>query len=90
MRRGPLAEMTVTGFITVASSGGSGTWSGAAVDVFEHEPPDARHPLRGCKNVVLTPHTAGQTREAMDRMVEMMLENVHRVARGEEPMHRVA
>jgi phosphoglycerate dehydrogenase-like enzyme len=75
---------------TLATFLREGRIAGAAVDVFEHEPPDARHPLRGCRNVVLTPHTAGQTREAMDRMVEMMLENVHRVARGEEPMHRVA
>jgi phosphoglycerate dehydrogenase-like enzyme len=67
-----------------------GRIAGAAVDVFAHEPPDPNHPLRGCRNIVLTPHTAGQTREAMDRMVKMMLENVQRVSRGEEPMHRVA
>ncbi len=66
-----------------------GRIAGAGVDVFADEPPDAKHPLRGCSNVVLTPHTAGQTREAMERMVEMMLENVHRVGRGEEPLHRV-
>lgn len=66
-----------------------GRIAGAGIDVFADEPPDAKHPLRGCRNIVLTPHTAGQTREAMERMVRMMLENVHRVARGEEPLHRV-
>jgi len=66
-----------------------GRVAGAGVDVFADEPPNPKHPLRGCRNVVLTPHTAGQTREAMERMVEMMLENVHRAARGEELLHRV-
>lgn len=66
-----------------------GIIAGAGLDVFAEEPLDPRHPLRRCQNVLLTPHTAGQTREAMDRMVDMMLENVLRVARGEEPRYRV-
>jgi lactate dehydrogenase-like 2-hydroxyacid dehydrogenase len=32
---------------------------------------------------------AGQTREAMDRMVTCMLDNLDRVARGVEPRYRV-
>lgn len=67
----------------------AGRIAGAGIDVFAHELPDARHALRGCKNVLLTPHTAGQTREAMERMVEMMLENVHRIAAGEDLLYRV-
>jgi phosphoglycerate dehydrogenase-like enzyme len=63
--------------------------AGAGIDVFTEEPLDARHPLRQCPNLLLTPHTAGQTREAMDRMVSMLLENIDRVARGEEPRYRV-
>jgi phosphoglycerate dehydrogenase-like enzyme len=63
--------------------------AGAGIDVFTEEPLDARHPLRRCPNLLLTPHTAGQTREAMDRMVSMLLENIDRVARGEEPRYRV-
>jgi D-3-phosphoglycerate dehydrogenase len=63
--------------------------AGAGLDVFQEEPLDPRHPLRRCPNVLLTPHLAGQTREAMDRMVAMMLDNIGRVARGEEPRYRV-
>ena len=66
-----------------------GTIAGAGLDVFAEEPLEARHPLRRSPNVLLTPHTAGQTREAMDRMVAMMLENIRRVARAEEPLYRV-
>lgn len=66
-----------------------GSIGGAGLDVFTDEPLAQRHPLRSCNNVVLTPHTAGQTREAMDRMVACMLDNLDRVARGVEPRHRV-
>jgi phosphoglycerate dehydrogenase-like enzyme len=66
-----------------------GSIAGAGLDVYTDEPLAQRHPLRSCKNVVLTPHTAGQTREAMDRMVACMLDNLDRVARGVEPRYRV-
>ncbi len=63
-----------------------GAIAGAGLDVFSDEPLDPSHPLRRCRNALLTPHTAGQTREAMERMVAMMLENMQRVCRGEEPL----
>jgi phosphoglycerate dehydrogenase-like enzyme len=66
-----------------------GSIAGAGLDVYSEEPVPRQHPLRSCRNVVLTPHTAGQTREAMDRMVACMLDNLDRVARGVEPRHRV-
>jgi phosphoglycerate dehydrogenase-like enzyme len=66
-----------------------GSIAGAGLDVYSDEPPAPRDPLRSCKNVVLTPHMAGQTREAMDRMVTCMLDNLDRVARGVEPRYRV-
>jgi phosphoglycerate dehydrogenase-like enzyme len=67
-----------------------GRIAGAGLDVFADEPLDPGHPLRRCPNVLLTPHTAGQTREAMERMVAMMLANIERVVRGEEPQGLVA
>jgi phosphoglycerate dehydrogenase-like enzyme len=44
-----------------------GIIAGAGLDVYADEPLDPRHPLRRCPNVLLTPHTAGQTREAMEK-----------------------
>jgi D-3-phosphoglycerate dehydrogenase len=38
--------------------------AGAVVDVFEREPLPSSHPLRGCANVVLTPHIGAATLEA--------------------------
>ena len=66
-----------------------GIIAGAGLDVFAEEPLDPQHRLRRCPNVLLTPHAAGQTREAMERMVTMMLENIQRVVEGEEPLYRV-
>ena len=67
-----------------------GRIAGAGLDVFADEPLDREHPLRRCPNVLLTPHTAGQTREAMERMVAMMLENLERVAAGEPALYPVS
>jgi D-3-phosphoglycerate dehydrogenase / 2-oxoglutarate reductase len=38
--------------------------AGAAIDVFEKEPPVADHPLFSCENAVLTPHLGASTDEA--------------------------
>jgi phosphoglycerate dehydrogenase-like enzyme len=63
--------------------------AGAGLDVFEDEPLGPHHPLRNCPNTLLTPHLAGQTREAMERMAAAMVDNLQRVARGDEPRYRV-
>jgi D-3-phosphoglycerate dehydrogenase len=46
----------------------SGTLGGAALDTFEREPLDADSPLRSLPNVVLSPHVAGQTDAALERV----------------------
>ena len=42
----------------------SGQVAGAALDVYEHEPPPADHPLISLPNVVHTPHLAASTADA--------------------------
>src|SRR5690606_17831900 len=42
----------------------SGHVTGAALDVYESEPPPADHPLVGLKNVIDRPHLADRTRDA--------------------------
>jgi D-3-phosphoglycerate dehydrogenase len=46
----------------------SGHIRGAALDVFSEEPLSNSSPLLKSSSVILTPHTAGQTREAQDNM----------------------
>jgi D-3-phosphoglycerate dehydrogenase len=54
-----------------------GTVAGAALDVFEKEPP-GEDPLFGLEAIVVTPHIAGSTEEAQEivgiRIVEQMIE----------------
>lgn len=63
----------------------SGHLGGAGMDVFENEP--AVHPaLPSMKNVVLTPHLGGGTREAREATRRLACENVAAVLQGREPL----
>jgi D-3-phosphoglycerate dehydrogenase len=50
----------------LATALASGQVSGAAIDVFDPEPPPADNPLRSAPNVILTPHLGASTLEAQD------------------------
>ena len=60
----------------------SGTIAGAALDVFEREPPAADNPLLKLPNLFAAPHVAGVTREASDRMAVATVQNLLDVLDG--------
>ena len=60
-----------------------GRISGAAVDVFDQEPPPSDHPLLHMENVIVTPHSASTAFENSRRSVLHWLGNMQRVSRGE-------
>lgn len=55
--------------------------AGAGLDVREQEPPSAS-PLAGMENVILTPHIAAFTREAQERVVAAVCQDVAAVLGG--------
>jgi phosphoglycerate dehydrogenase-like enzyme len=53
-----------------------GKIAGAGMDVFEQEPIDPQDPLLTLSNVVLSPHTAGTTPEALMNGLNLCAANV--------------
>lgn len=60
-----------------------GTLAGAAVDVFDSEPPPSDHPLLRMPNVIVTPHIASTAFENSRKGVAHWLGNILRVSKGE-------
>lgn len=61
----------------------SGRLGAAGIDVTVEEPLAAASPLWTMENVVLTPHTAGETQAYEANVVDILLENLGRLERGE-------
>ena len=60
-----------------------GRIAAAGIDVTEVEPLDAASPLWAMPNVLITPHTAGETQAYEANVVEILLENLEKQWRGE-------
>ncbi|MGZ5431501.1 MAG: phosphoglycerate dehydrogenase, partial [Thermoanaerobaculia bacterium] len=75
--RGGIYEETA-----LAEALASGKISGAALDVYEEEPPGKDHPLVTAKNVILSPHIGANTIEAQDRVAVQTAEMVVEALRG--------
>jgi D-3-phosphoglycerate dehydrogenase len=62
--------------------------AGAALDVFESEPP-GEIPLGELDNVVMTPHVAAFTSDAMNNMCTSIANQLIQYAKGNKPAHLV-
>ena len=87
-----LTEMKKTALIINCSRGGiinetdlvealkAGEIAGAGTDVFCSEPPKTDDPLLNCPNLIVSPHSAAQTREAVIKMAQMCVKGCLAVA----------
>ena len=72
--RGPVVDNNA-----LAEALKKGEIKGAGIDVFEIEPPIAKdHPLFNAPNVVVTPHIAFATEEAMYRRCQIVFKNIEK------------
>ncbi len=77
--RGPLVDQAA-----LADALNRGAIAGAGIDVLDEEPPRPDNPLLNCTgNLVLTPHSAWSAREARQRLIDEVAENIVAAARGE-------
>jgi D-3-phosphoglycerate dehydrogenase / 2-oxoglutarate reductase len=63
----------------------SGRLGGAALDVFEPEPPDHNHPIFQLKNLIASPHALGMTEGAMQQIFKSMADDMAAVLDGRRP-----
>jgi D-3-phosphoglycerate dehydrogenase len=63
----------------------SGHLAGAGIDVYKTEPPPQDHPFFSMEQVVLTPHTAALTEQAMRRMAVDAAQGILDVLGGADP-----
>jgi D-3-phosphoglycerate dehydrogenase len=66
----------------------SGHLGGLGLDVYEEEPPK-KTPLFDLENVVLTPHTAAHTAEAIAAMADMAVQNLIDVLSGKDCQYTI-
>ena len=64
---------------------GNRIWA-AARDVTVDEPLPASSPLWSMPNVFITPHTGGETRAYEDNVIDILIENLDRLWRGEKTL----
>ena len=79
------ARGAVVDTIALAEALCRGQLRGAALDVFEKEPPPLDHPLMSAPRTLFSPHVGSSTEASMERMAELVARQVLQVLRGERP-----
>ena len=65
----------------------SGQLAGAGLDTTQVEPLSPDSPLWAMENVIITPHTAGETRRYEENVIDILLENLALLWRGDAALY---
>ena len=68
----------------------SGEMGGALLDVYQHAPLPLDHPLRGCRNVILTPHVGFYSEGALSELRRRAAEQMRRSFSPDEGSYGVS
>ena len=80
MARGPVVDAQA-----VADALNQGKIAGAAIDVFEKEPPlNTDEPLLHAKNCLLTPHIAFASHQSMERRARIVFDSLQQWMNGHQ------
>lgn len=80
MARGPVVDSAA-----LADALNEGRIAGAAIDVFEKEPPlDTDHPLLHAKNCMVTPHVAFASQESMKKRAKIVFDSLQKWMNGQQ------
>lgn len=82
--RGPVVDAAALRKVLEA-----GSIAGAALDVFNKQPLPEDDPLRGCPNLLMSPHVAAITATSMRAMSVGAAEEMRRILAGEPPLNFV-
>jgi phosphoglycerate dehydrogenase-like enzyme len=64
----------------------AGVLAGAGLDTTVEEPLAPDSPLWAMANVIITPHTGGETRRYEENVIDILLANLDQLWRGAEPL----
>jgi phosphoglycerate dehydrogenase-like enzyme len=68
---------------------GNSAIAGAGLDCFHEEPLPPVSPFWRMPQVIITPHSGGESRAFEDNMIDILLDNLQRLARGEASLRNV-
>jgi lactate dehydrogenase-like 2-hydroxyacid dehydrogenase len=78
--------MSESALVKALNNGGI---AGAGLDVFQREPIPNDNPLLEIDNLILTPHVASETWEALNAVADTVVEEAKRIIKGEIPKNIV-
>jgi D-2-hydroxyacid dehydrogenase (NADP+) len=63
-----------------------GQIAGAAIDHFQDEPLGPQSPFWAMENLIITPHSAGETRKYEDNVIDILIQNIDRLWAGNKEL----